>query len=59
MPIKSQKATCFKKDIKPKNLWGGRCISRVYYGNKLNVVMFDLKGLNFTITATKMNKLLG
>ena len=33
----------FKKDIKPKNLWGGRCISRVYYGNKLNVVMFDLK----------------
>lgn len=33
----------FKKDIKPKNLWGGRCVSRVYYGNKLNVVMFDLK----------------
>ena len=33
----------FKKDIKPKNLWGGECISRVYYGKVLNVVMFDLK----------------
>ena len=41
----------FKKDIKPKNLWGGECISRVYYGKVLNVVMFDLKkDLNFMTT---------
>lgn len=33
----------FKKDINPKNLWGGKCISRVYYGKELNLVMFDLK----------------
>ncbi len=33
----------FKRDIKPKNLWGGECISRIYYGKELNLVMFDLK----------------
>jgi len=33
----------FKNDIKPKDLWGGQCISRVYAGENLNLVMFDLK----------------
>ena len=32
-----------KRDIKSKNLWGGKCISRVYYGGELNLVMFNLK----------------
>lgn len=33
----------FKKDIKPIDIWGGRCLSRPYCGKKLNVVLFDLK----------------
>ncbi len=33
----------FKKDISPKDIWGGECISRVYFGDQLNIVMFDLK----------------
>lgn len=33
----------FKRDLKSKNLWGGKCISRIYYGRELNVVMFNLK----------------
>ena len=33
----------FKKDILPKNLWGGKIISRPYQGRDLTLVMFDLK----------------
>jgi len=33
----------FKNDIEPKDLWGGQCISRIYVGESLNLVMFDLK----------------
>lgn len=33
----------FKKDIIPNDIWGGQCISRVYFGESLNLVMFDLK----------------
>jgi quercetin dioxygenase-like cupin family protein len=33
----------FKNDIEPKDLWGGQCISRIYAGENLNLVMFDLK----------------
>ena len=33
----------FKNDIELKNLWGGQCISRIYAGENLNLVMFDLK----------------
>ena len=33
----------FKKDLKKKDLWGGQCISRVYDGKGLTVVLFDLK----------------
>jgi hypothetical protein len=33
----------FMKDLKLKNLWGGKCLSRVYYGKKINVVFFNLK----------------
>jgi hypothetical protein len=32
-----------KKDVKPKNLWGGKCISRPYAGKNINIVLFDLK----------------
>ena len=33
----------FMKDIDPKDIWGGQCISRVFYGDSLNLVLFDLK----------------
>jgi quercetin dioxygenase-like cupin family protein len=33
----------FKNDIKPVDLWGGQCISRIYAGENLNLVLFDLK----------------
>ena len=33
----------FKKDIKAIDIWGGKCLSRPYCGQKLNVVLFDLK----------------
>ena len=33
----------FLKDIEPKDIWGGQCISRVFFGESLNVVLFDLK----------------
>ena len=33
----------FKRDITPRDLWGGKCISRPYEGNDLNLVLFDLK----------------
>jgi len=33
----------FKKDIKPVDLWGGQCISRIYVGENLSLVLFDLK----------------
>lgn len=33
----------FIKDIVPKEIWGGQCISRVFYGEGLNLVLFDLK----------------
>ena len=33
----------FIKDIVPKDIWGGQCISRVFYGESLNLVLFDLK----------------
>ena len=32
-----------KKDIEPRNLWGGKCISRPFEGNEINIVMFNLK----------------
>ena len=32
-----------KKDIKPKNLWGGKCISRPYEGKNIHIVLFNLK----------------
>ena len=31
------------KDIDPKDIWGGQCISRVFNGDSLNLVLFDLK----------------
>ena len=41
----------FLKDIKPKDIWGGQCISRVFFGESLNVVLFDLKsGFKFNDT---------
>ena len=33
----------FKKDIVPNDIWGGQCISRVFFGDSLNLVLFDLK----------------
>ena len=33
----------FMKDIAPNDIWGGQCISRVFYGEDLNLVLFDLK----------------
>ena len=33
----------FKKDINPKDIWGGQCISRIFFGENLNLVLFDLK----------------
>ena len=33
----------FMKDIDPKDIWGGQCISRVFNGDSLNLVLFDLK----------------
>jgi len=33
----------FKNDIKPVDLWGGQCISRIYAGENLDLVLFDLK----------------
>ncbi|OUX36072.1 MAG: hypothetical protein CBE33_06735 [Candidatus Pelagibacter sp. TMED273] len=33
----------FVKDIVPRDIWGGQCISRVFYGEGLNLVLFDLK----------------
>ena len=33
----------FKKDIVARDIWGGQCISRVFYGDCLNLVLFDLK----------------
>ncbi len=33
----------FIKDLDPKDIWGGQCISRVFFGENLNIVMFDLK----------------
>ena len=33
----------FKNDIKPVDLWGGQCISRIYNGENLDLVLFDLK----------------
>ena len=33
----------FKKDVTPKNLWGGKCISRPYIGKDINLVLFNLK----------------
>ena len=33
----------FKRDIKPIDIWGGKCLSRPYCGQDLNVVLFDLK----------------
>ena len=33
----------FIKDINPNDIWGGQCISRVFYGKDLNLVLFDLK----------------
>ena len=33
----------FIKDIKPNDIWGGQCISRVFQGKDLNLVLFDLK----------------
>lgn len=40
-----------KKDIKPKNLWGGKCISRPFEGKNLNIVLFNLKkGFKFNDT---------
>jgi quercetin dioxygenase-like cupin family protein len=33
----------FFEDIVPKDIWGGQCISRVFYGECLNIVLFDLK----------------
>jgi quercetin dioxygenase-like cupin family protein len=33
----------FMKDIIPNDIWGGQCISRVFYGEDLNLVLFDLK----------------
>ena len=32
-----------KKDIKPKNLWGGKGISRPYEGKDIHLVLFNLK----------------
>lgn len=38
----------FKKDITSHDIWGGKCISRVFFGESLNLVLFDLKkGFNF------------
>ncbi len=33
----------FMKDIDPRDIWGGQCISRVFFGENLNLVLFDLK----------------
>lgn len=33
----------FKNDLEPVDIWGGQCISRVFFGEKLNLVLFDLK----------------
>ena len=33
----------FIKDIVPKDIWGGQCISRVFFGESLNMALFDLK----------------
>ena len=33
----------FKKDLKPRDLWGGQIISRPYEGKELTVVLFDIK----------------
>ena len=33
----------FMKDIDPRDIWGGQCISRVFFGENLNLVFFDLK----------------
>lgn len=33
----------FEKNLKKINLWGGKCISRVFHGNKISVVLFKLK----------------
>lgn len=32
-----------KKDLEKKDLWGGQCISRLYEGSGLTLVLFDLK----------------
>lgn len=41
----------FLRDIEPKDIWGGQCISRVFFGESLNVVLFDLKnGFKFNDT---------
>ena len=33
----------FKKDLEPRDLWGGQIISRPYEGKELTVVLFDIK----------------
>jgi len=33
----------FIKDITPKDIWGGQCLSRIFFGDALNLVLFDLK----------------
>ena len=33
----------FLNDIKPRNLWGGKIISRPYEGKEITLVLFDLK----------------
>ena len=33
----------FIKNIKPRNLWGGKCISRLLQTKNITIVMFNLK----------------
>jgi hypothetical protein len=33
----------FKDDLTPKEIWGGKCVSRPFQGKNLNLVLFDLK----------------
>ena len=33
----------FKKDTETRDLWGGQCISKIYEGKAITLVLFDLK----------------
>ena len=46
----------FEKNLRKTDLWGGKCISRVFTGKGMTLVLFRLKeDLSFMTTVIKMS----